>query len=152
MFVQQPFFSGVDLNNDQEICPHICKDHPYACLNRTCQACESIEVEAASNLVDRTYEAICTFFQDLLLRKQGAAFEKLTMHVAGHRDIAYAEVLSVEGQRQQIGRNSHQRTFVYEAKHVIGRPTRCFEKRLVRETKRKASSGFHQYFLHNEIS
>ena len=138
MFVQQPFLSGVDLNNEQDTCPHLGKVHHHACLSRSCQAFESIEVGAASNFVDWTYEAICTFFQDLLLRKQGAAFEKLTMHVAGNSDGAYPEVLSVEGQRQQISGNAHQRTFEYNSKHMNGRPTTSFDKQLVQETTAKS--------------
>ena len=138
MFVQQPFLSGVDLNNEQMNCPHMGKDHPHACLSRSCQACESIEVGATSNFVDRTYEAICTFFQDLLLRKQGAAFENLTIHVVGTCHTTYPDVLSVEGQRQQIGGNSHERTFVYEPRYSNGRPATSFEKQLVQETTAKS--------------
>ena len=90
----------------------------------------------AWNFVDRTYEATCTLFQDQLLRKQGAAFERLTMHVAGHCHKAYPETLSMEGQRQQLGGNAHERTFVYEPRQVNGRP---FEKQLVRETTAKST-------------
>lgn len=126
MFVQQPFFSGIDLNNEQGICSHIAQNHPFEV--------ESIEVGAASNYVDRTYEAVCTFLQGLLLRKQGAAFEKLTMHIAGQCDGVYPEVLSVEGQRLQLSGTSHGRTFVYEPKHVNGLPTTSFHKQLVQET------------------
>lgn len=125
MFVQQPFLSGVDLNNEQDICLN--------CLNRSCQACEGIEVGATSNFKDRTYEATCTFFQNLILRKQGAAFEKLTMHVAGNYDVFHPEVFSVEGQRQQIGGCAHKRTFVYEPRNVNGHPAISFEKHLVKE-------------------
>lgn len=138
MFVQQPFLNGVDLNIEQDICPNTGKGHPHACLSRGCQACESIEVGAASNFVDRTYEATCTFFQDLILRKQGAAFEKLTLRVAGNCDRKYPKVLSVEGQRQQIGGISHRRTFVYEPYYVNGRPAMSFEKHLVKETTAKS--------------
>ena len=91
----------------------------------------------AGNFVDRTYEATCTFFQDQLLRKQGVAFERLTMHVAGYSDGAYPEVLSAEGQRQQLWGNSHERTFVYEPRQVYGRPVTSFEKQSVRETTAK---------------
>ena len=87
--------------------------------------------------MDRTYEATCTFFQDQLLRKQGVAFERLTMHVAGYSDGAYPEVLSAEGQRQQLWGNSHERTFVYEPRQVNGRPVISFEKQLVQETTAK---------------
>lgn len=93
--------------------------------------------------MDRTYEATCTFFQDLLLRKQGAAFEKLNLHVAGNRDRNPPEVLSVEGQRQQIGGTAHERTFVYEPRYVNGRPAMCFEKQLVQETTAKGIARFH---------
>lgn len=134
MFVQQPFLSGVDLNNEQGICPHIAQNHPGTCLNRDCQVFESIEVGAASNYVDRTYEAVCTFLRDLLLRKQGAAFEKLTMHIAGQCNEVYPEVLSVEGQRLQLSGTSHGRTFKYEPKHVNGLPATSFQKQLVQET------------------
>lgn len=134
MFVQQPFLSGVDLNNEKDTCPTIGKGHPHTCLSRSCQAYDSIEVGAASNFVDRTYEATCTFFQDLLFRKQGAAFEELTLHVAGKSDGKYPEVLTVEGQRQQIGGISHKRTFVYEPRYENGRPGMSFEKQRVRET------------------
>ena len=141
--MQQPFLTGL---NDREVCPHIGKGHHSDCLNRSCQASESMEVGDAYNFVDRTYEAICTFFQDLLLRKQGAAFEKLTMQVAGHSAAIYPEVLSVEGQRQQLSGNSNRRTFVYEAKQVNGIPVISFEKQLVQETTPKSiarlGSGF----------
>ena len=141
MFVQQPFFNGVDINNDKNICMHIdgngrpydCLDL-YNCLNRSCLAWDRIEVGAASNFVDRTYEAACTFFQDLLLRKQGVAFENLTMHVAGTDDKWYPKVLSVQGQRQQLGGESHKRTFVYEPRHVYGRPMMSFDRQSVQET------------------
>lgn len=136
--MQQPFLSGVDLNNEQGVCPHIAQNHPCACLNRDCQEFESIEVGAASNYVDRTYEAVCTFLQDLLLRKQGAAFEKLTMHIAGPCDEVYPEVLSVEGQRLQLSKNSHGRTFIHEPKHVNGLPTTSFQRELVHETTKKS--------------
>ena len=141
--MQQPFLSGVDLNNEQELCPHMGKRHFYPCLNRSCQEYENIEVGVASNFVDRTYEATCTFFQDQLLRKQGAAFERLTMRVVGYDDLAYPEVLSAEGQRQQLWGNSHERTFVYEPRQVNGRPVIPFEKQLVRETtaKRTVKTG-----------
>ena len=138
MFVQQPFFSGVDLNNEKDICPHTGKGHPHACLSRSCQANESIEVVAASSFLDRTYKAICTFIQDLLLRKQGAAFEKLSLDVAGYSDGIHPDVLSVQGQRQQIGGKSHRRTFEYEARFVNGRPTTSFERWLVQETTEKS--------------
>lgn len=82
--------------------------------------------------------AICTFFQNLLLRKQGAAFENLTLQVAGNCDGIYPEVLSVEGQRQQIGGTSHKRTFVYEPKYGNGRLKMSFEKQLVEETTAKS--------------
>ena len=101
--------------------------------------CESIDVGEASNFVDRTYEATCTFFQDILLRKQGVAFEKLTMHVVGNCDEVYPEVLSVEGQRQQICGNSHERTFVYEPRYGNRRPAMSFVKQqLVTETTAKS--------------
>lgn len=133
MFVQQPFLSGVDLNNEKDTCPLLGKSHPRACLSRSCQAYDSIEVGAESNFLDRTYEAICTFFQDLLLRKQGAAFEKLTLHVAGSDVKIKPDILSVEGQRQQIRGISPKRTFVYEPGYRNGRPALSFEKQLVRE-------------------
>ena len=134
MFVQQPFLSGVDLNNEKDICLHAGKGHLHDCPSRSCLTSESIEVGAASNFLDRTYEAICTFVQDLLLRKQGATFEKLSIDVAGYPDGPYPDVLSVEGQRQQISGKAHRRTFEYEARMVNGRPTMSFEKRLVKET------------------
>lgn len=136
--MQQPFLSGVELNNEQEICSNIGQGHPHACLSRSCQEYESIEVGAASNFKDRTYVATCNFFQDMLLRKQGAPFEKLTMHVAGHCGHTHPDVLSVEGQRQQIGGNSHGRTFVYEPRYRNGRPEMSFETQLVKETTPKS--------------
>ena len=71
------------------------------------------------------------------------------MHVTGYCDRAYPEVLSVEGQRQQLGGNSHKRTFVYEPRQVNGYPVIPFEKRLVLETTAKSAmkhlqeSGLH---------
>ena len=138
MFVQQPFLNGVDLNNEREICPHVGKSLPHACLNRSCQAGESIEVGAASNFVDRTYEAICIFFHDLIIRKQGAAYERLTMHVVGNCDKKYPDVLTIEGQRQQLLGSSHERTFVYEPRYPNGSPALSFEKQLVQETTAKS--------------
>lgn len=132
MFVQQPFLRGTDLNNEQEICPNIGKGHPHACFSRSCL--ENIEVGAAKNFIDRTYEATCTFFQDLLLRKQGIAFERLTLHVAGKCDTVFPEVLSAEGQRQEIRGMSHKRSFVYEPMYRNGRPTMSFEKQSIKET------------------
>ena len=83
--------------------------------------------------MDRTYEAACTFFQDLLLRKQGATFEKLALHVAGF-DGPHPEVLSVEGQRQQIAGSAHRRTFLWEPRPVNERPALSFDKQTVKET------------------
>lgn len=131
MFVQQPFLSGTDLNTEQDICPDIGKGHPHACSSRGCL--ENIEVGTASNFVDRTYQATCTFFQDLILRKQGVAFERLTLHVAGDSGIIFPEVLSAEGQRQQISGTSHKRSFLYEPIYGNGCPTRSFEKQSVKE-------------------
>ena len=136
-FGRQPFFNGVDLDNEQGICPHIGKPHPYPCPHRSCQEYEKIEAEGAGNFVDRTYEAICTFFQGLLRSKDGAAFERLAMHIVGYRDESYPEVLSVEGQRQQLAGNAHARTFVYNPSQVDGRPVRTFNKHRLRETTRK---------------
>ena len=93
--------------------------------------------------MDRTYEATCQFFQHLILRKQGAAFEKLTMHVAGNCDETYPEVFSVEGQRQQIGGYAHKRTFIYEPRIVNGRPAVSFERQLVKETTTKSRGILH---------
>lgn len=149
MFVQQPFLNGVDLNNEQDHCPSIGKGLPHACLSISCQARESIEVGAASNFVDRTYNATCTLFQDLLLRKQGAAFEKLTLHVVGSRNAVYPDVFSVEGQRQQICGDSHERTFVYEPIYGNGRFVMPFEKQLVRETTPKSIARGTTNFLAN---
>ena len=130
-FVQQPFLSGVDLNNEQELYPRMGKLHP--CLSRSCLTYEDIVAGTAWESVDRTYEATCTFFQDQLLRKQGVAFERLTMHVVGY-DRPYREVLSLDDQLQQLRGNAHKRTFVYEPRQVNGRPVVSFEKQLVRET------------------
>ena len=141
--MQQPFLNGVDLNNEQEPCLNIGKGHPHACLNRRCQAGESIEVGAASNFIDRTYEATRQFFQHLVLRKQGSAFEKLTMHVAGNCGGIQPEVFSVEGQRQQIGGCAHKRTFTYQPCIVNGRPTVSFETQLVKETTEKSWKILH---------
>ena len=131
----------MDLNNEQEICPQMGKHHSYHCLNRSCQKYKTIEVGEAWNFVDRTYEATCTFFQNQLLRKQGAAFERLTVHVAGHVGKAYPEILSTEGQRQQLGGNAHERIFVYEPRQVNGCPVTSFEKQLVQETTAKSTKG-----------
>lgn len=122
----------MDLNNEQEINPHMGKLHPS--LSRSSQEYDDIVTGVAWEIVDRTYEATCTFFQDQLLRKQGVAFERLTMHVVGHRDGPHPEVLSEEGQRQQLRGNAHWRKFVYEPRQVNGRPVISFEKQLVRET------------------
>ena len=137
MFVQQPFLNGIDLNNERDFCPLICANHLHPEMS-SWQMCDSIEVGAASNFVDRTYEATCTFFQDLLFRKQGAPFEKLTLLVVGNGDDKYLDILSAKGQRQQIVGNSHERTFVYEPWREDGRPAMSFEKKLVKETTAKS--------------
>ena len=95
--------------------------------------------------MDRTYEATCQLFQHLILRKQGAAFENLTMVVAGNCDESYPAVLSVEGQRQQIGGYAHKRTFIYEARTVNGFPAISFDKQLVKETTAKSRGISHVY-------
>lgn len=78
------------------------------------------------------------FFHDLLLRKRGAAFEKLTMHVVGYSDESYPDVLSVEGQRQQVEGKAHERTFTYEPIWENGCPATSFEKQSFQETTAKS--------------
>ena len=128
----------MDLDNELAVCPHTSDPHSYPCFTRGCRAHGNTEVGAAGNPVDRTYEATCTVFHDLLLRKQGDAFERLTVHVAGHCDEACAEVLSAEGPRQYLGGSAQERTFVYEPREEVdGRSLVSFEKQLVRETTAK---------------
>ena len=132
--MQQPFLSGVNLNNEKDMYLHIGKGYIDDDSSTATQASEGSEVGAASDIQDRTYEAVCTFVQDLLLRKRGAAFEKLSINVAGYSHGTYPDVLSVEGQHEQLGGMSHERTFEYEAGTVNGLPRMCFEKRLFKET------------------
>lgn len=133
LFVQQPFLSGGDLNNEHDVCPNIGKGHPHMCLTRACQNTGTIEVGSELNFVDRIYEATCTLTQQLLSTKQGAIFERIALEVAGYGG-KYPKPISIEGQRQQIAGTAHKRSFIYENPYTNGRRAVSFDVHLMKET------------------
>ena len=131
MYAQQPFLSGLALDNTEAIHLHSFnkirqrgsptpQSNPNERLLQTIEDMNNKYLNSDSNpdpncinSLDKTFGAARTFIEELVIEKEGAAFDELKLHVAGYEGN-HPDPSSAVGQEEQEARAAQLRGFKYQ--------------------------------------